>query len=115
MQSVCTMFDTAIAPLTRRGPETFPCGAAETLSLEIAADPVAKSAADLAMDEVVKRALRATGYLALRDIQVELDRGIVVLWGRVPTYHQKQLAQAVAQKVSGVRGIANGIEVVCSR
>lgn len=38
-----------------------------------------------------------------------------MLWGRVPTYHQKQLAQATAQRVEGVCGIANGIEVVCCR
>jgi hypothetical protein len=115
MQRVCTMLDTAIAPMTRRGPQQFPAEAAETLSLENAADPVAKTAARLLPDEAVGRALRATGYLALRDIQVEIDRGIAMLRGRVPTYHQKQLAQAVAQKVNGVRGIANGIEVVCRR
>ena len=38
-----------------------------------------------------------------------------MLWGRVPTYHQKQVAQATVQRLAGVRGVANGIEVVCGR
>jgi osmotically-inducible protein OsmY len=65
--------------------------------------------------EAVGQALRATGYPALGRIELEICGGVVVLWGRVPTYHQKQLAQAVAHRVKGVRGIANGIEVLCTR
>jgi osmotically-inducible protein OsmY len=65
--------------------------------------------------EAVSQALGSTGYPALRDIHVELEQGIVVLWGYVATYHQKQLAQVTAQRVDGVRGIANGIEVLCCR
>ena len=73
------------------------------------------AASDNVSVETVERALCATGYLAMRSIQVEIERGIVVLWGHVPTYYQKQVAQVTAQRVPGVRGIANGIEVVISR
>lgn len=74
-----------------------------------------ESDADRALVEAVARALRATGHPGLRDLDIEITAGIVVLWGRVSTYHQKQLAQAMAQKVEGVRGVANGVEVVCCR
>ena len=66
------------------------------------------------MDAVVK-ALRATGHAALRSLDIEICGGAIVLWGRVPNYYQKQLAQEAAQKVGGVQGITNGLEVVCRR
>jgi hypothetical protein len=63
--------------------------------------------------DAVRTALRGTGHSHLRELEVEICRGVVVLWGRVPTYYQKQLAQVTAQQVHGVHGIANGLEVVC--
>ena len=74
-----------------------------------------ESEADRGLIEAVARALRVTGHAALRDLDIEISGGIVVLWGRVSTYYQKQLAQATAQNVDGVRGVANGVEVVCCR
>lgn len=65
--------------------------------------------------EAVARAMRGTGYPALRDIGIDSDRGVVRLQGCVPSYHQKQLAQATAQRVTGVRAIDNRIEVICCR
>jgi osmotically-inducible protein OsmY len=65
--------------------------------------------------DAVARALRATGYPALRDIQIDSLRGKVTLWGHVPSYFQKQLAQATAQRVAGAGGISNEIEVICGR
>lgn len=70
---------------------------------------------DAALIAAVELALRASGYMALRQVEVELCAGVVVLWGRVPSYHQKQLAQAIAQRVEGVCSIANGLDVVCRR
>jgi osmotically-inducible protein OsmY len=67
-----------------------------------------------ALIQAVRSALRSTGHAPLRDLDVEICRGVVVLWGRVPTYYQKQLAQVTAQQVEGVRAIANGLEVVCA-
>ena len=71
--------------------------------------------ADRKLVDLVTRALTATGHKALRTLEVEISGGIVILWGRVPNYYQKQLAQEAAQRVEGVRGIANGLEVVCYR
>jgi hypothetical protein len=63
----------------------------------------------------VVRALREIGHPALRSIEIEISGGVVILWGRVPSYSLKQLAQETAQRVAGVQGIANGLEVVCCR
>lgn len=63
--------------------------------------------------EAVRNALGASGDAALRGLEVELCQGVIILWGRVPTYYQKQLAQVTAQQVEGVQSIANGVEVVC--
>lgn len=63
----------------------------------------------------VEDALQKAGYPALRRVEVEICAGVVLLWGKVPCYHQKQIAQSVAQSVAGVKSIANGLDVVCSR
>jgi BON domain len=68
---------------------------------------------DRGLTEAVSRALCASGYPRLRDLEIEHRDGIVILRGRVPTYHQKQLAQAAALRVEGVREIVNEVEVVC--
>lgn len=63
----------------------------------------------------VEESLRSSGYPALRQVEIEICAGVVVLWGSVPSYHQKQLAQSLAQRVPGVNSIANGLEVICCR
>jgi osmotically-inducible protein OsmY len=70
---------------------------------------------DRVLFEAIVRALRSTGYAALRDLEIEITGGVVVLWGRVPSYYQKQLAQETAQHVSGACRVANGLEVICCR
>lgn len=112
-EQIRIMLDTTLEPGTRMNSVHFSAPAADELRLQDRRGPVAKT--DGVSVEAVERALCATGYPAFRDIQIEIERGVVVLSGRVPTYHQKQVAQATAQRVEGVRGIANGIEVVCSR
>jgi osmotically-inducible protein OsmY len=65
--------------------------------------------------EAVNLALCGLGYPRLRDLNIQMCDGLLVLRGWVSTYHQKQLAQATAQRVDGVREIANEVEVVCDR
>lgn len=72
-------------------------------------------APDAALIDAVEQALRSSGYLALRQVEVELSAGVVILWGRVPSYHQKQFAQSIVQRVAGVQSVANGLDVVCCR
>jgi hypothetical protein len=69
--------------------------------------------AELGLADAVYDALRTTGHAALRNLDIEVSRGTVVLWGRVGSYYQKQLAQVIVQQVAGVRGVANGLEVIC--
>lgn len=70
---------------------------------------------DRALLEAVAQALESTGHPSLRKLDIEINGGIVVLWGEVTSYYQKQLAQETAQKVNGAGRVANGIEVVCVR
>src|SRR5258708_4158223 len=70
---------------------------------------------DRNLSDAAARAPRTSGPPALRSLDIEISGGIVILWGRVPSYYQKQLAQETVQRVDGVQGIANGIEVVCYR
>ena|SRR6185369_13575345 len=70
---------------------------------------------ETALIRAVDESLRSSGYPALRQVEVEICAGVVVLWGNVRSYHQKQLAQSLAQRVPGVTSISNGLEVVCCR
>jgi len=70
---------------------------------------------DVGLIKAVGLALQASGYSALRTIEVSADRGVVVLKGRVPSYFQKQLAQTAAQRENGGRRISNELQVVSGR
>jgi len=60
----------------------------------------------------IRRALRWSGYAnALREVSVEVHAGCVVLSGRLPQYHLKQVAQAAAMKVRGVVRVKNDVQV----
>lgn len=61
--------------------------------------------------QVIRQALDALGHLVMRDLQIELSQNVVMLWGRLPTYHLKQMAQVAVQQIPGVDGVVNGIEV----
>jgi osmotically-inducible protein OsmY len=63
----------------------------------------------------VERSLRASGYRGLRNVQVCAIPCGVQLQGTVPTYHLKQLAQAAALRVPGVREIRNELDVISAR
>ncbi|MBI3864048.1 MAG: BON domain-containing protein [Planctomycetia bacterium] len=65
--------------------------------------------------EQVELALRATGYPPLRNIHVAAFASGVQLHGTVPTYHLKQLAQAAALGVAGIRTVVNDLDVVSMR
>jgi hypothetical protein len=52
-----------------------------------------QSLEDLRLAERIEHALHATGYIALRDIEIFVNARIVHLVGRVHCYHMKQVAQ----------------------
>jgi hypothetical protein len=67
---------------------------------------------DLCLAERVERALCGTGYQALRAVEVAVCGPLIILRGRVPSYYLKQLAQAAALEVDGVRELRNDLDVV---
>lgn len=67
---------------------------------------------DLDLVERVELALRMTGYGPLRGLAVFALAGVVRLEGRVPSYHLKQVAQAMALGVPGTCRVKNNLEVV---
>ena len=66
-------------------------------------------ASDLA--ELVAARLRRSGYPYLRSIQCEQQDESVLLSGTVPTFHLKQVAQALASHTPGVRGVVDRLRV----
>ena len=64
-----------------------------------------------AIGQAAEKRLRASGYLALRDVSCIASGGVACLYGRVPSYYLKQLAQEIAAQVVGVRIVVNKIDV----
>lgn len=59
----------------------------------------------------LQRRLHTSTYIALRDVRCIRDAGVVVLYGRVPTYFLKQLAQEIVRQTDGDCRIVNELEV----
>jgi osmotically-inducible protein OsmY len=57
---------------------------------------------------------RASTHTELRGISCTLDRGSLILEGRLSTFFQKQLAQEIGASIEGVVQVINRIEVVSS-
>jgi osmotically-inducible protein OsmY len=70
-----------------------------------------QSMEDIRLAERVARALRADGQTTLRDIEVVVQAGLVILSGRVHSYYLKQLAQETALTVPGAHQVRNDLEV----
>jgi|GEM_PF-1295609 len=66
---------------------------------------------DVELLNSILKALDAVGHPELRGLQVTLNRGVVLLRGRVPSYYLKQTAQTTILPVAGVRAVANEILV----
>jgi len=88
------------------------CKSADADSLRTAASLLTQSLEDLHLAERIKRALQATGYGALRAIDVSVNARIVHITGRVPSYYLKQIAQATALAVPGTHNIDNDLDVM---
>jgi hypothetical protein len=84
----------------------FEDGAQEALALLFARNPD-----DVHLAECIGDALRATGYGALRAVDVTVEGPIVYLVGRVPSYYLKQIAQETARTLTGARQIHNELNV----
>jgi osmotically-inducible protein OsmY len=73
--------------------------------------PSDKKTAD---DEIAERAVKILAWDAVLpqgSIGVEVEDGIVTLTGSVPWHYQRLEAEADIRKLSGVKGVVNGIEI----
>ena len=70
--------------------------------------------AEVDIEETARVRLQLSPYRAIRRITCEFDAGILVLQGRVATFHYKQLAQVAVSDIKGVLIIHNNIEVAAS-
>ena len=69
-------------------------------------------AADAALTSKVHTALaNNVGLNTLRNINVDSDKGVVTLKGRVDSEDTKQRAEAIARKVNGVTTVKNELQV----
>jgi hypothetical protein len=59
----------------------------------------------------VRLRLDGAGFPGLRRIQVSMNRGVIVLRGRLASFHEKQIAIELTRHVAGVHRIDNHIEV----
>jgi osmotically-inducible protein OsmY len=84
---------------------------AQTDAVQATARLLAQTLEDLRLAERVERALRATGYMPLRGIEVTVHARLVILAGRVPSYSLKQVAQATALAVPGAQQVRNDLGV----
>jgi len=62
----------------------------------------------------IERQLRASGHSVLRSVLYLVKDGVVTLFGTVPSYHMKQVAQSVVMKLHRVLRVENHCEVTRS-
>jgi osmotically-inducible protein OsmY len=86
--------------------------AKEKYPLQAATPLLTQSLEDLRLAERIERALRATGYGALRAIGVSVTARLVHLAGRVPSYYLKQIAQVTVLTIPGTQQIRNDLDVI---
>ena len=60
---------------------------------------------------VAMERLRASPYKAMRRVSCKCEHGVLYLRGRLFSFHEKQVAQEVVAKVSGVKQVVNEIQV----
>jgi len=75
------------------------------------ARPLTQVLEDLRLAEHVERALRATGCMPLRGIEVTVHERLVILAGRVPSYYLEQVAQTTALAVPAAQQVRNDLGV----
>lgn len=84
--------------------------ATDTLEQAVSLQPEPREDSHLAGR--VERALHATGYMPLRNIEVAVCARVVNLAGRVASYYLKQVAQTAALGVPGIHRLQNDLQVV---
>lgn len=67
--------------------------------------------ADRSLLQRVKCFLYQRGYPPHRALEISVERGVVVVQGKVPTFYLRQVAVACIQRVAGVTRVVDLIEV----
>jgi osmotically-inducible protein OsmY len=62
--------------------------------------------------EVADEQLQGSAYHGVHHVQCLYQHGILILSGRVPSLHHKQIAQEAVRNLSGVNEILNMVEVI---
>jgi osmotically-inducible protein OsmY len=65
--------------------------------------------------EAVENRLWNSAYLEMRRVSCTFHEGVLVLTGRVSSYHRRQVAQEIVQGLEGIEAIDNRLEVVPGR
>jgi osmotically-inducible protein OsmY len=63
------------------------------------------------IDSQAAQRLRGSSYLALQDVRCIAAEDAIYLYGSLPSFYLKQVAQEIATRVEGVRRVINRIEV----
>lgn len=79
-----------------------------------AATGVKDTASDMYITSATKTRLLTDSETPGTDINVDTDRGVVTLFGAVPSAESKRKAEMEARKVSGVKKVVNELQVVPS-
>ena len=79
--------------------------------LEIHAKPTPKPAGPSQIEAEAEGRLRRSSSCALREVSCEFRDGVLVLRGRLPSFHHKQMAQELVHRIPGVERVDNQIEV----
>lgn len=82
----------------------MPNASPSTLTRTTGRDPVAATTD-------ARQRLRSSSYHALVGVRCELIDGAMVLRGRLPSFHLKQLAQEVVREADTARAIVNEVQV----
>lgn len=84
----------------------------DSLSVDTPLEPSQSSLdSEHAGGEIIEQALRKSAYTSVRAIRARIERNVVVLYGKVPSFYLRQLALATAMKYLPGRFIVDFIEV----
>lgn len=72
--------------------------------------PLSQYMADIT--ETARACLCNSPYASLRTLSCDVENGVLLLRGRLSSFHYKQMAQETVRSLAGVSQVVNEIEVV---
>jgi osmotically-inducible protein OsmY len=74
-------------------------------------DPPDSAETDRDLHQRVTSLLQQRGYASHQALQINVERGVVVVRGRLPTFYLRQIAIECIKRVASVRQVVDLIEV----